>query len=75
MPSQAGPSRIPIPFDELSAPAQRALHASGYKTLQQLARLTEPEIASLHGLGPLTINILRLHMRRHKLAFAKTPRR
>jgi hypothetical protein len=71
MPPKRTPGRIPIPFDEFAAPAQRALHASGFKTLQQLARLTERDIANLHGLGPSTIKILRVHMRRHKLAFAK----
>jgi hypothetical protein len=75
MPTKAGFTRIPIPFDELSAPAQRALRASGYKTLQQLALVTEHDIARLHGLGPRTMKILHLHMRRNKLAFAKVRRR
>ena len=75
MPPQRSDSRIAIPFDELSAPAQRALKSAGYETLGQLALVTEREIASLHGLGPGTIKILRLHMRRRRLAFARPPRR
>jgi hypothetical protein len=71
MPSKARPSRIPIPFDELGAPAARALQSAGYKTLGQLTRRTEREIAALHGVGPHAINVLRKHMLLNKLAFAK----
>jgi hypothetical protein len=75
MPPRSSQAQIPIPFDELSAPAQRALKAAGYETLGQLALVPERDIASLHGLGPGTIKILRLRLRRNKLAFARSPRR
>ena len=33
----------PIPFDQLAAPARRALDGAGYATLQQLAEASESE--------------------------------
>jgi len=71
MPQKRTSPPIPIPFDELGAPAARALQSAGYKTLGQLTRRSEREIAVLHGVGPHAINVLRRHLRLNRLAFAK----
>ncbi|HEX8033519.1 MAG TPA: DNA-directed RNA polymerase subunit alpha C-terminal domain-containing protein [Ktedonobacterales bacterium] len=42
----------PITNIGLAAPAVRALHGAGYKTLGDLTGVSEAELASLHGFGP-----------------------
>jgi hypothetical protein len=61
----------PIPFDELSAPAKRALTAAGFRTLAQLARVPERRIAELHGIGPSALRTLRRRLAAHDPAFAR----
>ncbi len=39
----------------ISAPARRALERENIKTLEDLAKWTEREIISLHGMGPGTL--------------------
>jgi predicted RecB family nuclease len=55
----------------IAAPARRALAGAGVKTLKQLARFTEAEIAALHGMGPNAIGKLRSALRTEGLAFKK----
>ncbi len=43
----------------LSAPAQRALAAAGYTTLEKLASVSEAELLKLHGMGPGSLPKLR----------------
>jgi hypothetical protein len=52
-------------FPKLSAPARRALSAAGYRSLDQLAQVSESELRKLHGMGPTAIAALReaLHQR------------
>lgn len=38
-------------FDGLAAPARRALANGGYKTLDDLAKSSEADVAKLHGMG------------------------
>jgi uncharacterized protein YdhG (YjbR/CyaY superfamily) len=40
------------PFHELAAPARRALVRAGITSLKQLSKLTEQQLAQLHGVGP-----------------------
>jgi hypothetical protein len=54
-----------------SAPAQRALESVGVTNLMELARLTEKEVASLHGMGSKALNILRQALADKELTFAK----
>ena len=42
--------------DELAAPSRRALVASAYTRLEQLAQVSEAEILALHGVGTKAIN-------------------
>lgn len=46
-------------FPNIGAPATRALEFEGYTTLKQLTKLSEAELAQLHGVGPKAIRILR----------------
>jgi len=54
----------------LPNPAVRALHHAGYKRLDQLTKVTEAEIAVLHGIGPGTIIQLREALAERGLRFA-----
>jgi len=57
------------PFPRLSAPAARALEAAGYTHLEQLTRVTEAELAQLHGMGPKALGILREALRAQGRSF------
>jgi hypothetical protein len=53
-------------FPKIGAPATRAWEAAGYTNLKQLTKVTEAEIAQLHGMGKrlfpdgkrLTLNLI-----------------
>lgn len=42
----------------LARPAQRALAGAGVTTLEDLTAWTEPELRSLHGMGPKALALL-----------------
>ena len=42
----------------VSRPAQRALAAAGYTTLEELTHVTEEDLLALHGFGPKGIRTL-----------------
>jgi hypothetical protein len=44
---------------QLAAPARRALASAGYTRLDQLTRVTEAELMTLHGMGPKAMTQLR----------------
>ncbi len=56
-------------FPKIGAPALRALSGAGIKTLKQLAKHTEAEIADLHGVGPKAIGLLKKKMKSEGLSF------
>lgn len=58
-------------FPKTSAPAQRALTEAGYSRLKQLTRVTEAELARLHGMGPKALRILREALEARGLSFAQ----
>ena len=58
-------------FAGLSAPARRALQNNGIATLEDLARHTETEILSFHGIGKTAIPILQKALKEKKLKFQK----
>ncbi len=60
--------KTPIP--KISAPANRALDNAGYTQLEQLAHVTEKEIADLHGMGKKGIDILNKALAEKGFAFA-----
>lgn len=56
-------------FPKISAPATRALEAAGYTNLKQLTKVTESEIAQLHGMGPKALRILHEALKAQGLSF------
>jgi hypothetical protein len=66
--------RDPLPtgtaLPRIGAPATRALRAVGITTLEQVAALTETELAALHGVGPMAIGRLREAMAERGMSFA-----
>ena len=58
-PSEAThPNRAAFPKG-VSGPALRALHRAGVRSVADLARWTEAELAALHGMGPKALDQLR----------------
>ena len=53
----------------IGAPARRALERENIKTLEDLAKWTEKEILSLHGMGPSSIPKLKKALKDNKLSF------
>lgn len=58
-------------FPKLAAPAQRALAGAGYRSLEQLTKVTEDEIKGLHGIGANALETLRRALEERGLSFAK----
>jgi hypothetical protein len=58
-------------FDGIGAPAQRALTRAGYKRLGELSKVTEGELAKLHGMGPKALTLLRARLAEQGASFAK----
>lgn len=56
---------------KLAAPAQRALAGASVKSLAEISRMTEAEVAALHGIGPNAMKTLKDAMNAKKLSFAK----
>jgi predicted Fe-Mo cluster-binding NifX family protein len=55
---------------KLAAPARRALLGAGCRTLAQVARLSQAEVARLHGIGPNALEALRRALAAKGLSFA-----
>lgn len=55
----------------LAAPARRALERENIRTLEDLAKHTEIEILSLHGMGKSTITKLQKLLADNELSFKK----
>lgn len=51
-------------------PASSALEHAGYRTLEDLTRLTEADLLALHGVGPKSVRALRAALAEHGLAFS-----
>ena len=56
-------------FPKIGAPATRALEAAGNTNLKQLTKVTEAELAQLHGMGPKALAILRDTLKAQGLSF------
>lgn len=54
---------------DLSSPARRALEHEGITTLEQLAKHSEKEILSLHGMGPASMPTLKKALAAENLKF------
>ncbi|MFZ7116505.1 MAG: hypothetical protein ACO1G9_14080 [Bacteroidota bacterium] len=55
----------------ISAPARRALESKGILTIKKLARYSEDDIKSLHGMGPKAISVLKIALKKEGLSFKK----
>lgn len=67
MTKQANNSDLP----KIGAPATRALRGVGITNLEEVAKKTEKELLSLHGVGPNAIRILKAEMEKNGLSFRK----
>jgi ERCC4-type nuclease len=61
-------SSLPI---KLAKPAQRALAAAGIASLHDFMKITEAELAKLHGIGPNALVAIRQALKEHNLSFRK----
>ena len=57
----------------LAQPALRALASGGYTRLDQLTRVSERQLAQLHGMGPNALGKLREALSARRLSFAPDP--
>ena len=62
---------IELLLSKLAAPAQRAIQNAGIKTLEQLAKHSEAEIAELHGIGKNAIVTIKAVLKANGLALKK----
>jgi uncharacterized protein YdhG (YjbR/CyaY superfamily) len=56
-------------FPNIGSPATRALAMEGYTTLKQLTKLSEAELAQLHGVGPKAVHLLKETLKEKGLSF------
>ncbi len=56
--------------DGLSKPARRALANAGYTRIEQFTKLSEAEVARLHGMGPRGVELIRRALAAQGLSFA-----
>jgi len=54
---------------KLASPAQRALAGAGITRLEQVAEMSEAELAQLHGIGPNALKTLRQALADQGLSF------
>jgi hypothetical protein len=54
---------------KLAAPARRALAGAGITRLEQLSKISEAELARIHGIGPNAIETLRRALSEKGLSF------
>lgn len=72
-PRERTPQPVGTRLPRIGAPATRALRAVGITTLEQVAALTEDELAALHGVGPIAVDRLRAALVEQGLAFEERP--
>ena len=51
---------FPRPLPKIGAPAIRALHEAGVYTLDDVRRVGLDQLATLHGVGPKALRLLRI---------------
>ncbi len=59
----------------MGKPALRAFETAGITTLAEAAAHSEAELASLHGVGPMALRVLREALARRGMAFHLDTRR
>lgn len=58
----------PLPAS-IGRPATNALEAASITSLEDLTKLTEKELADLHGVGPKALSILKQSLNENKMRF------
>lgn len=53
----------------MSTPSLRALEAAGIRSVRDLARWTEADLSTLHGVGPKVLGVLRAAMSAERIHF------
>ena len=53
----------------MSGPALRALHHAGIRSVSDLSRCREEDVAALHGMGPSGVRLLKAALEAAGLAF------
>ena len=53
----------------MSGPSLRALHTAGVRSLDDLTRWSERDLAALHGMGPKALGVLQAALRERGLHF------
>lgn len=56
---------------KLAKPAQRALAGAGFTSLESLGKVTEQAIATLHGIGPNALVLLKEAMKAKGISFVR----
>jgi hypothetical protein len=54
----------------VAQPALRALVGAGYKTLDDLTKVKEADLAKLHGMGPKAIGLIKAALKKQGKKFA-----
>jgi hypothetical protein len=57
----------------LAKPARRALAQAGFTRLEQLTKVTEADVARLHGMGPRALRQIREALAANHISFAIAP--
>lgn len=57
--------------EKLAKPAQRALASAGIKSLSDLSKFTEQEVADLHGIGKNALVTIKEAMKKEGITFNK----
>ena len=56
----------------VSRPAQRALEAAGFSTMEELTQVSDKQLLGLHGFGPKGIRMLNAELSKRGLAIGCT---
>ena len=64
---------IEIVLKKLASPARRAIIGSGVTTLEELAQMSEDQVAALHGIGKNVLSVIRAMLEEHGLSFTLRP--
>jgi DNA-directed RNA polymerase alpha subunit len=63
--------KIDVVLDRLAGPAKKALMDAGFRTLEELAKNTEPELLGLHGIGKSAMTVIKSTLKEYSLALKR----
>jgi DNA-directed RNA polymerase alpha subunit len=62
---------IDVLLIKLVKPAQRAIQATGFTSLEQLTRFTEEDLLAMHGIGKNALEIIKATLNQYGLDLKK----